>query len=359
MADDETTASIIEPARPPASAARRAVIRWGRLCCMVAALAIACSEIAGAYWPFVLVTPYTPQWAAIAMIGVLLLAMAAARRKMDIDRVCLALGLTGFVYGGAITYGRVPWRTMPLALPVTITDADFGHVKILSANLHSSNKDHQTVFDLIKAEQPDIILLMEVNDAWMRDLRSLNNAYPSHRSVPDGTGDFGISVWSRLPIVNAEFSLMKDPQPAALVDVPQFDGSFKFTDAGGRERAIRFIGLHPMTPLKPEKVRARDAVLGRTAAAVAARPDLPTIVAGDFNATRYCHVMQPLATEAKLKDVTSPLRFSWPNTWSWWAMGIRIDHVLATDAWRVVDVHAGRDIHSDHLPIVATLQLVE
>ena len=66
-----------------------------------------------------------------------------------------------------------------------------------------------------------------------------------------------------------------------------------------------------------------------------------------------------LATQAALFNAAAPIRWSWPNKWSWPAMGIRIDHVLVSRHWRVVDVHAGHDIGSDHRPIVATLQLID
>jgi endonuclease/exonuclease/phosphatase (EEP) superfamily protein YafD len=86
--------------------------------------------------------------------------------------------------------------------------------------------------------------------------------------------------------------------------------------------------------------------------------NMPAIVAGDFNATRYCRITRDLARDANLRDAAAPIRFSWPNTWSSFAMGIRIDHTLISDHFRVVDVHKGADIGSDHFPIVTTLQLV-
>ncbi|HEX8323396.1 MAG TPA: endonuclease/exonuclease/phosphatase family protein [Tepidisphaeraceae bacterium] len=345
-------------ARPTLSRGGRAAARWGRLACLGAALALALGEIAGLYWPFNLITPYTPQYAAIGMIGVLLVALATARVRASVDRVCLIIGLVAFIYGGAITFGRVPGRTIAPAPRVVATDADLGRVKVFVANVHTANTDHKTVLDLIAEEDPDVIFLSEVGDRWAEDLRALNEKYPTRTTMPDSVGNFGVGFWSRLP-GEAALTIMKDPDPLDATDVPQVDATLTLTDSAGRQRPVRFIGLHPLPPISPKYTHARDAVLTRTAETVAARPGVPTIVAGDLNATRYCHIAQRLADGGKLFDAAAPLRFSWPNTWSWWAMGIRIDHALVTGGWRVIDARVGRDIGSDHLPIVATLQLVE
>ncbi|MDB5327069.1 MAG: hypothetical protein JWM57_2638 [Phycisphaerales bacterium] len=357
MTEAQPIESTIQPARPTSSQIGRAVVRWGRLCCIAAALALAVGEIAGAYWPFVLITPYTPQCAAVAIFGVVLLAIATARQKASIDRVCLTIGLIGFIYGGAITFGRVPWRTILPAERVVAGDADFGHVKVFAANVHTENTDHKTVLAVIAEEDPDIIVLPEVNGTWAADLRQLNAKYPVHTAMPDSIGNFGMAFWSRLP-GEATWSIMKDPDPFQAYDVPHIDAVLTLTDSAGKSHALRFIGLHPLPPIRPGNTRARDAVLTRVGETVAEKREIPTIVAGDFNATRYCHIAQQMTVRSGLRDAAAPLRFSWPNTWSWWAMGIRIDHILTTSDWHVADVHTGRDIGSDHMPIVATLQLV-
>ena len=358
MTEDESSESTIQPARPTSSKIGRAVVRWGRLCCIGAALALAVGEIAGGYWPFVLLTPPTPQWAAIGILGVLMLAIATAKQKTSIDRVCIVLGLAAFMYGGAITFGRVPWRTVPPAEKVVTTDANLGRVKVMIANVHTENPDHQTILKVIAEEDPDIVLLPEVNDVWVRDIVALNEKYPIHTSMPDSLGNFGMAFYSRLPGTTEWFTAKDSGQDDAYA-VPQIHARLHLTDAGGADHDFQFLGLHPLPPIKPGNAMARDALLREVSHT--ASSGAPAIVAGDFNATRYCKVMQAMAHPegyGGLSDAASPLRFSWPNTWSWWAMGIRIDHIVATHNWHVVDVHTGPDIGSDHMPIVATLQLV-
>ena len=345
-------------ARPLPSKGRRAAVRWGRLCCGAAFVVFVLAEAVGGVWPFVLLTPHTPQWALIGAIGLLLLVVPAwdkpSRRMSALFRLA---GLLAVLWGTLIVNGRIPSRTVPPAARVTADDANYGRVKVFAANVHTTNADHRTVLEVIAEEDPDVILLPEVSDAWMDDLKVLNEKYPVRTAMPDSLGNFGMAFWSRLP-GEAAWTVMKKAGQQSEDDVPQIDATLRLTDAAGQMHSIRFIGLHPLPPIGPNYKRARDAVLTETGDTIAKDPSNPTIVAGDLNATRYCRVMQRMVRSSGLRDAAAPLWFSWPNTWSWWAMGIRIDHTLVTDQWRVVDAHVGRDIHSDHVPIVTTLQLV-
>lgn len=342
--------------------ASRALLRWARLAAGGSVLALVAMELTGVRWPFNLITPYTPQLAVIATIGTLLLLAVDRRHRLGkLDRGLLAASALVALYAGAITFGLVPWRIAPPAIAVAGSDANVARVKVLAANVHTTNRNHTAILDLIRDEDPDIILLMELNRSWLEDLRGLKEKYPVTRSLPDETGNFGIGLWTRLEVDEAQVVSMLDREDQlSRLDVPQLDATFDLRDMQDptvRHR-IRFIGLHPLPPTSWSRSRARDAVLARAANSVSEKPPMPTIVAGDLNLTRYCRMIRRMTGPAQLSDATAPVRFSWPNRWSWWAMGIRIDHTLVSDHWRVIDVHAGGDIGSDHMPIVATLQLV-
>jgi hypothetical protein len=69
---------------------------------------------------------------------------------------------------------------------------------------------------------------------------------------------------------------------------------------------------------------------------------MPTIVGGDSSATRYRRITHEIATTAGLRDTASSLTFSWPDRWSRWVMGIRIDDALVSDHFRVLRRTADR-----------------
>lgn len=340
------------------SSKKRALRRWAALCCGGTFAAVVACELAGGRWPVVLVTPYLPQLGVIGLIGLALLLAAGRRRWATADFVFATAALLAAAYAGLVTIGLVSWRTVPPA-PMAVLKSDQIRVKVLIANVHTSNPDHQSILKLIDAEKPDIVLLPEVSDEWARDLRRLHDVFSTRAEMPDSLGNFGMAFYSRLP-GKVEWFTAVAPGQDAVFAVPQVDAELRLTDSAGVSHPIRFLGLHPLPPIRAGNTAARDAVLHEAARRATGWP--PSIVAGDLNATRYCNVMRSLAYGkngfAHLSDAAASLRFSWPNTWSWWAMGIRIDHVLVTDDWRVIDAKQGTDIGSDHMPIVVTLSLI-
>jgi hypothetical protein len=53
-----------------------------------------------------------------------------------------------------------------------------GRLRILSANVYSGNYDTAAVLSLIKAEQPDLVLLLELTSHWRDALSPLAQQYP-------------------------------------------------------------------------------------------------------------------------------------------------------------------------------------
>jgi len=351
--DDEFAA----PVSPPKRSAVAILRRWAVFLGVASFFALLLGEIVGSVWPFVLLTPMTPQWAASGLVAAILLL--AIMRKQPRTRVITLAAVAGGIaalWGGLITFSVIPWRTLPALAPIATADPNQLRIKIAAANVHTENADHDSLLKLIEEESPDIVILPEVDELWARALRPLNSQYAVHTIRPDSLGNFGMAFYSRLH-GDAAWSTLGVEKIRPGFETPQIDATLQFTDPAGVVRRIRVIGLHPLPPIKYGNTIARDAVLNE-ATALAGRHELPTILAGDFNATRYCRIMQAARRDG-LADAMAPLRVSWPNTWSWPITGIRIDQILATDDWRVVESHAGRDIGSDHLPMVATLQLVK
>ncbi len=334
-------------------------LRWGKACVVASSLTLAFTESLGSTWPAVLLTPYVPQWACIATIGLLLILSTrmTGPRPWKPDHIFLAAGAVSAIYFAAVTWNAVPWRIVAPAARLA-DEKSLSAIKLVYANVHTGNADTRPLLQLVHDEDPDVIVLVEINSSWTRELTSLNAAYPHRRVVPDDAGNFGIGFWTRLKVVDAQLVLLKPEEPDTLYDTPQLDAMLEIELADGTRRPIHLLGLHPLPPIRPGNTRARDAVMTGAAESIIRHPDIATIVAGDLNASRYCRVVQQFARSASLHDAASTLRFSWPNTWSRWAMGIRIDHLLASDHWRVADVHQGRDIGSDHLPIVSELHLI-
>lgn len=375
------------PAEPsetpsPISRYRAALRRWSFAAVALGTLGVVASEVAGGAWPVTFVTPLARQLSAmlaLGAVGLLVLRYAwrepsrnapgvpastglsaeptdaqagpLKRARQRRDDTWLIVAIVVGVYATLVALGAAPWRDVPTLARVTDRDANLGTLKVLSANVHSSNRNSAALQKLIADERPDVVLLMELNSAWVTTMsKSLAADYPVRQVVADDAGNFGLGVWSKLP-GEAKLVVRQRLTTPSLLDVAHAEMTLTLDG-----HAVRIFGLHALPPLTPAMKGARDALL-MTIADVVAKADVPTIVAGDLNATRYCRITREVCDRGRLRDAMAGVGTSWPMTLARPVMGIRIDQILADDAWRVVESHAGTSIGSDHLPMIATLQL--
>ena len=94
-----------------------------------------------------------------------------------------------------------------------------------------------------------------------------------------------------------------------------------------------------------------DCLTARPEGAGRASDDAPLVV-GDFNATPWSNAFAGPSSRGWRR--ATGLAPTWPVAWRG-VMGIPIDHVLASSAWRVGGARVGPDIGSDHRPVMARL----
>jgi len=84
----------------------------------------------------------------------------------------------------------------------------------------------------------------------------------------------------------------------------------------------------------------------------------PLIVAGDFNLTPWSEYFRRAIVDADMHDAALGfgLARSWPAQFA--PVGMRIDHCWLSPHWRSVAADIGPELGSDHLPLVADLQLL-
>jgi endonuclease/exonuclease/phosphatase (EEP) superfamily protein YafD len=187
-------------------------------------------------------------------------------------------------------------------------------------------------------------VLLEVDDAWARVIRELDEIFP-HRLVHPRTDNFGIAILSRHSLEDArtvEFGGVDVPSIVARV----------IRDAG----SLTVVATHPVPPLGAANARDRDAALRALADYVAGAPS-PCIVAGDFNATPWCAAFRDLVTRSGLRDTA--LGRGVQPTWNAlsWVPRIPIDHVLAPPGTVVLRRAVGPGVGSDHFPVEAEIVL--
>lgn len=249
-------------------------------------------------------------------------------------RYTVLLFATAFINGAHV----LPWY---LDEPY---ETDGRELKLLQANLLSSNTDFDKLFALLDSELPEIIVLQEVSPAWAAELKRIDGTYP-HQVVEAREGNFGIAVLSKLPLL-ASATVASEPlgSPTIIVTV----------DVDGRP--LQLIGTHPMIPLGAANYNARNTQLA-SIAELLRRSSGGRVLAGDLNASMWDLNYRVLEARTGLRNVRRG--FGVMPTWPMFfpiAM-IPIDHVLVSNDIGVRDVRKGQRIGSDHLPLVVTITL--
>jgi endonuclease/exonuclease/phosphatase (EEP) superfamily protein YafD len=91
--------------------------------------------------------------------------------------------------------------------------------------------------------------------------------------------------------------------------------------------------------------------------AMLAQETLPVIVSGDFNSTPHNHAFYGIAQG--LQDAFKVAGRGWGATYRADKPLARIDHVLASDEWQIVEAHVTKADHSDHRAVVVRLRWAE
>jgi endonuclease/exonuclease/phosphatase family metal-dependent hydrolase len=213
-------------------------------------------------------------------------------------------------------------------------------VRVVSFNTHRSFGGIATVAQEIRALDPDIVLLQEIDRfhgrtggvdqvAYFADALGMEGSFSAN--VVEGQGQYGTAILSRFPIL--------DSGRVGLPNAP-----------GGEQRGLQWAGLEVggqevrvyNTHLQNKLVGLREAQ-ARQVAGIVAGDDQPTILGGDMNATANTPTLGPLL--AQLVDAW-PIAGSGPEGTG--PNGSRIDFVLASPTLEPQRAQVLRSAVSDH-----------
>jgi endonuclease/exonuclease/phosphatase (EEP) superfamily protein YafD len=260
-------------------------------------------------------------------------ALLRQRGWFDVAALCALLNLL------LVTPGL---SGSPLAGP-----RDGEKVRLLLANVHTSNRDHAAVARLIEELSPDIVALIEPDDTWFAALRPALAAYPARQEVADA-GNFGIALYARGEMkITVEHLGSSLPTLVAQVTLA----------APSQAAPLSIVLTHPIPPVSREAAASQARQLDAIAARLAALPE-PRILAGDLNTTPWSRPFARLLRASGLRDSRAGfgVQASFPSNNGVLALlRIPIDHVLLSPSIGVLERRLERDIGSDHLPVLVEL----
>jgi len=211
--------------------------------------------------------------------------------------------------------------------------------KIISINLLSSNNDFEEVLKFIESENPEIVVLQEVNQKWYNQLKVLETEF-LYQLKNIREDNFGLIVLSKVPFIESEEILLSKS------GVP----SYVFKILSG-EKKVDIIATHPLPPVGAAYFDSRNEQFENINKYVRS-VDGNVVIVGDLNVTSFSSNFSRITEGTKLRD--SRLGFGLQPTWSAQIpfISVAIDHVLVSEEISVVDRRVGIDIGSDHFPII-------
>jgi endonuclease/exonuclease/phosphatase (EEP) superfamily protein YafD len=285
----------------------------------------------GMHWKLDLFNHFQVQYAVFIGIPVVVLLVAKSFRLAAFAAVFLIVPLV------QLAPSFVGGISKPVDTPV----------RIATFNVFTANTRYDDAVTWIRETDPAVIFLPEVDGVWANALRPLLASHP-HAIDHPVEGNFGFSLYSKLPILSREII------PCGQLELPLLKARLQ-----GPAGEFIFFGAHPVPPTTEFWSNERNEFL-RVIAEEVSKESLPVIVAGDLNATRWSHGMKPL-WDAHLND--SSLGYGAGSTWMRGnlLLAVPIDHVLFRDAKDKPGLAncrkrwIGPDLGSDHRAVVAEI----
>ncbi|MCP5521506.1 MAG: endonuclease/exonuclease/phosphatase family protein [Verrucomicrobiales bacterium] len=297
---------------------------------MLALVATLVALLAGVHWVAALAVHYPAQYAAVLLVATIL-SLAGRRRSQA------ALFAAGMVVNLAILLPgwwrvEVPGGTAGSAL------------RVLSMNVLASNGSYDRIRNAISVRHPEVLVVIELTPEGARQLESIHGEFP-HRRLDPSPGNFGIGLYSRLPLLSCE-SVVIGP-----AGVPSLQARFRVG-----EREVTLVATHPVPPITGANARDLEAQLlgvGERCRETAG----PVVLVGDLNTTPWSPVFRRLKKAGGLQDTLAGR--GWQPTWPapLGFAGIPIDHCLVSEEWRVAERSTGPAVGGDHLPLFVDLRL--
>lgn len=301
----------------------------------------------GDRWLVVRLGDYFAPWLFMGLVPALIVALLEHRRWLGVATLVALL----------LFFGRYSYLFTPRPQSVS-AETNAGQLKVMTFNVHYSNRNAEDIANLIRAEKPDIIALQEVTDELAAPLlRELDSDYPYSRVE---------SSYQRAPVLISRYPLESQPKPSAAW---RSQRAIVMTPSG----QITIWNIHPKPAVKPSGWKIQTETIAAVVATLT-KVDSPTIVLGDFNATNQAENYGLIAkhlTEVH-RAVGQGFGFTFPEPdvvqllipWSTPASHmispiIRIDHIFVSDHFVPQETYViPHGFGSDHRPVVATLRIV-
>ena len=214
-------------------------------------------------------------------------------------------------------------------------------IALVFANVLMTNRDSDELLAIIREEDPDIVLAVETDGWWERELDVLAETHPHVVRQPQND-TYGMLLYSRLELVKPKVEFLIEP------DVPSIHALVKLRD--GTLVELHCLHPRPPAPQEAEDAKPRDAELILVARSLRDR-DVPAIVLGDLNDVAWSRTSYEFQDISGLLDPRVGRGFYHTFHARYPVLRYPLDHCFHTKHFRLVRFKRLRKFGSDHFPV--------
>ena len=214
-------------------------------------------------------------------------------------------------------------------------------IHLIVANVYQYNRQYHKMLRLVEKESPDLVFMVETDQAWANAMEELEMKYSECIKIPlENT--YGLLLYTNLKIDRQETHYLIDSEiPSLELDIILNDG-----------QKITLYAIHPTPPVPGENSVSteRDAEILIVGKKYKANP-LPSLVIGDLNDVAWSYTTELFL---KISEMADPRRgrgtfntfhakipiFRWP-----------LDHFFLSKEFGLSELKVLPGIGSDHFPI--------
>lgn len=221
-------------------------------------------------------------------------------------------------------------------------------ISLLVSNVYTPNRDSEKLMRFVRQYQPDILLTLESDKWWEKQLEPLEGDYPFNVKVPLDN-QYGMHLYSKLEL--------HDPQVLYLVEdyIPSIHAQVVLRS--GQQVQIHCLHPEPPSPSESDTSTSRDAellIVGKNTK----DESLPILVFGDLNDVAWSRTTRLFRKISGLLDPR--IGRGYYNTFHAKYPFLRwpLDHIFISDHFKLRTLKVLPEIGSDHFPVFSHLHLM-
>ncbi len=281
----------------------------------------------------------------LAIIALLLAVSGFFLLNLSMYSTWCALAITVFCF---IYQARciVPYtRFFPVEVKSPISRNKKRMIKIMTANVLTSNRNSEGLLGLVRKNNPDVLVTLESDDWWQSRLDELESEYPFAIKCPlDNL--YGMHVYSKIELTNSQIEYLVEP------DIPSIHTMV--TLHSGQKIRMHFLHPTPPSPTQNKASKERDAELIIVARSVA-ESTVPVIVTGDLNDVAWSETTRLFRKISGLLDPRVGRGMYNTYNANYWFMRWPLDHLFHSSQFSLSKMQRLEGFGSDHFALLTEL----